>query len=133
MWTKSLFLLLISFNLYALDCPQTNIRRQIEPKQYKEEQLQLCDQKNGVHFSSPDCADLIKCAPDKKGWKIKEFRSEVTSPGFAACQMMGGKPDFIEIWREEKWYITDLCFFAPKTFVDNDRLYDYFFKARLIP
>ncbi len=129
MWTSLILLLLASLPLQAQDCLNTKIRRQIEPQKYQEETLKLCDSQNGVHFSSANCQKIESCVPKKEKWNKRVIRSEIESPGFAVCEMTGGKPQFIEIWRDNDWYQTDVCFFNSKSFVDNDRLYSIYKSA----
>lgn len=123
MWISFALTLLISPQLKASECSDTKIRRQVEPQKYVEEVVSLCDTQDGVHFSSPDCRTPEACAPGKDKWKKRPLKSDIGSPGFAACEMLQGSPQFIEILREKTWYVTDLCFFGPKKFIDNDRIY----------
>ena len=126
MWTSLLLFLLTSLPLPAQVCGPTKIRRQTEPQKYHEVVVKLCDAQNGVHFASPDCQKIESCVPKKELWKLRAIRSQIESPGFAVCEMSGGKAHFIEIWRKSEWYQTDVCFFGPERFIDNDRLYQIY-------
>ncbi len=126
MWIRYFLFVGLSFNIFAQECKETKIRRQIEPQKYREETIILCDKNNGVHFNSPDCKKIETCIPKRVTWKLRPIKSEIESPGFAACEITGGKPQFIEIFRNESWYLTDLCFLKSKSFIDNDQLYRYY-------
>jgi len=106
-----------------LKCNEGKLRKQPTPQRYVEEKIQLCHDDSGVHFTSPDCANqLASCLPAVKEAK-REISASLGSPGFKACYRFAGQPTFVEIWYQEKWYRSSLCFFNEgRSFVDTDAL-----------
>ena len=115
---------LVSFSAAADVCKKASIRYIFDKKPVYEK-AELCQKKtpdNMLFYLSASCAndkcDILK--KYKSELVIKDYRSNIGSPGFKLCQELGGVPQIFEFSfsTDGLWQSAERCLFGKIDFVE---------------
>ncbi|MBC7428385.1 MAG: hypothetical protein H7336_07220 [Bacteriovorax sp.] len=114
---------ILSGNLYAKSCNDVQVRIIFEGKPAIAKET-LCSKKtpdNMLFYVSKSC-DENKCEilkRKKSELEIKDYYSNIGSPGFKICNELGGIPQIFEFSQGPNlWQSTERCLFGAKDFVE---------------
>ncbi|MBL7545302.1 MAG: hypothetical protein JNL11_15900 [Bdellovibrionaceae bacterium] len=91
------------------------------------EKLQYCFNEEKTILLSKNC-QTKKCSAFDYPYKFKidQLLSEMGKPSFKLCREIGGKPELLEFYVDNKPYKLDRCLFNDGSFVDTDFLLSYY-------
>jgi hypothetical protein len=96
---------------------------QIEFGKLKEESSNYCFNGDKTVLLSKNCQQK-KCRAfeDKRKFKISLLVSQIGKPGFKLCRELGGQPEIVNFFVQNRSYKLDRCLFKDGSFADSDFL-----------
>lgn len=125
----SSLVLIFSFTAEARDlaCVSSGKIVQIEFGKKKQEAAAYCFNKEKTVLLSKSCQRKnCKAFENKKKFKIENFLAPMGKPGFRFCRELGGRPEIVEFFVEDKPYKLDRCLFTSGDFADTDFLLSHY-------